>query len=78
MINRTKTLVVRRIEEDEFSKCLYEFSLDEVAEKMIANPRWIDYHVYVDKEIQVNIGDVIEYEPSGVNSGYFIKKVTVD
>lgn len=34
------------------------------------------YHVIADTEAKVKVGDRIEYEPDGVNFGWFVRVIT--
>lgn len=58
---RTRTLIVKKIEREADRALL--FGNDE------------RYHVISEKNEDVNVGDKIEYEPYGVNFGWYIKKV---
>lgn len=31
-----------------------------------------DYHIIADEDCEARVGDVIEYEPDGVNFGWFV------
>lgn len=35
--------------------------------------KWDDYHVIAEAGTQVKVGDEIEYQPEGVNFGWFVR-----
>lgn len=42
---------------------------------LYGHPKWSDYHVIACKDLVINLGDVVEYEPEGFNFGLFKKIV---
>jgi hypothetical protein len=64
MITKTKTLVVQRIKKESDRQLLYAGEDQGV----------INYHVIAGVSDQVAIGDKIEYEPYGINFGWFVAK----
>ena len=46
--------------------------VDDGNRKLIyGHPQWDDYHIIADPKEEVQIGDTVEYEPCGVNFGWF-------
>lgn len=59
----TKRMKVRRVERESDRKLLYG-----------ADP---GYHLIAKRDENVKVGDTVQYEPYGVNFGWFIKRITV-
>lgn len=54
-----KQMTVTGIYEEKDRKTLY------------GHPTWPDYHVIAPRDLAINIGDVVEYDPEGFNFGWF-------
>lgn len=64
---RNKHMVVVKIHVESDRTLIYEEGYEDDSS---------GYHVIADTKVKVKVGDRIEYEPDGVNFGWFVRVIT--
>ena len=38
---------------------------------LYGHPKWDDYHIIAEPDVDVKVGDTVDYDPEGYNFGWF-------